>query len=119
MNIVPGTTIAMKVKQSAQAASGGSYLVQFEADIEIKAAPPIEVSVESVYPNDPDQSDVEEARQAIRNVCAEVLGPINCGAHVVVHELAIHPVDFRPEKHSRWTAIALQRQLDNLSSIDS
>lgn len=116
MKPLAGATFSMNVKHLAQGGSGGSYVVNFQADITITAQTTLEVALASVHcPNDPDPRDVAAAQQAIHQGCAEVLAPTNCGAVVVVTDLVIHPVDFKPNKYAYWMAIDLQQHLDKLS----
>ncbi|MFK8185582.1 MAG: hypothetical protein AB8B99_19570 [Phormidesmis sp.] len=120
MKPLAGTTFLMNVKHLAQGASGASYVVNFQAEIIITVQTTIEIAIASVnYPNDPDPSDVAVAQQAIHQGCAEVLAPINCGAAVVIINLVIHPVDFKPKQHAHWMAIDLQQHLDELSGASA
>lgn len=116
MNSLVGTTVEMTVKHSAQGASGGSYWVDYKADITITADKQIDVSVSDVYPKNADSRDVEAARKAINHGCMKVLNSTQFGARVSVTALKIHPVDFKPSKFSDWTAIDLQQHLDKLSN---
>lgn len=116
MKPLAGATFSMTVKHLAQGASGGSYVVNFEADITITAQTNIEVVIASVNSlNNPAPKDLDAAQQAIHQGCAEVLESINCGAVVVVTDLVIHPVDFKPQKYAYWMAIDLQQHIDSLS----
>jgi len=115
MNNLAGKTLSLIVKHSALGASGGNYLVRYAADIELSSKTDIDVRIIGVYPNDPAPDDVEAAKNAIHKGCAQVLLPLSVGACVIVRDLAIHPVDFKPEQFLRWTAIELQRKLATLT----
>ncbi len=118
MGSLVGRSLRMNVKQSAQGASGGSYLVRYSAEITLTAQADVHVTVAEVYPNDPEQSDVDAARNAIQEGCRKTLQPLNLGALVTVHELTIHPVDFVPDKFAVWTAHDLKRKLDSIHGDD-
>ena len=102
----------LAVNQSAFGASGGSYLVRYRAEISINASSGVTVVVASTYPNDPTPEEVASATDAIREGIERVLAPRNLGASVTVHDLTIHPVDFNPRKFADWTAVHLERLLD-------
>jgi len=120
MSQLAGTTISMKVKHMALGASGGSYVVNYQADITLTEQTAIEVEVVTVYPMPrnikTEFGDIQRAQQAIQKGCVEVLTPINCGARVAITDLVIHPIDFKPERYAYWTAIDLQQHLNELSS---
>jgi len=104
----------LNVKHSAFGASGGSYLVRYRADVAISDSSQITVVVASTYPNDPAPEDVARAADAIREGIERVLAARNLGATVTVYDLAIHPVDFKPQKFADWTASDLERLLGDL-----
>ena len=115
MNSLVGKTIEMTVKHMSQAASGGSYVVHYTAEILITVDKQIDVSVDAVVPNNADARDIEAARKAINDGCVEVLSAKSLGARVSVRRLIVHPVDFKPARFAYWTAIDLEQCLDELS----
>ena len=105
----------LNVSDIRQTASGGSYVVIYDADIELSDAPLIEVEVVATEPADADPQWVEAARSAILEGASTVLNPIGQGAFVRVHRLVVHPTDFRPNHFARCTALELGRALARLA----
>ena len=113
MNPLIGKMIEMNVKHSLIGAGGGDFFVKYRADIEITESNDIVVVIESTCPyGDPSVDDIAAAKDAIHEGCLDVLGPREVGAQVRVHDLTIHPVDFKPHEFARWTARNLYRHLE-------
>ena len=81
MSNMAGKMLSIIVKHSVLGASGGSYLVRYAADIELRTKTDIDVVIVGVYPNDPAPDDVEAARNAIHR-----------GAHKCYYPSALMPV---------------------------
>jgi hypothetical protein len=104
----------LNVSDINQMASGGSYVVAYDADIELSDAPLIEVEVVAIDPADADPELVEMARLAILEGASAVLSQTGRGAFVRVHRLVIHPTDFQPRHFARCTAVELRRAFANM-----
>ncbi len=112
MNQAIGTSFTFKVKHSAQGASGGSYYVRFDVNATILPADEFDVAFESIYPNDPEPSDLEAAKLAITNGFKDALKSCDFGARITVTQLTLHPVDFNPAKYGYWARYHLTQQLE-------
>jgi hypothetical protein len=99
----------LRVHEVNQAASGGSYVVIFEAEVQLQAETAVTAEVESVEPPNAEQELVEAARQAIIQGAQQVLSPLSRGAFIRVHRLVVHKTDFKPSRLVLYTAQELKR----------
>jgi hypothetical protein len=97
------------VHEINQAASGGSYVCIFDADVELTLADEVLVSVEAVEPADTDAEQVESASAAIRAGAVHVLSPLRKGARIRVTRLVVNFVDFKPSRFTLYTAREINR----------
>lgn len=93
-----------RVREVRQASSGGSYVVMYQVDV-FEPADALEVACHGVAPTGADEADVAEALAAVRRGAAAALA--GRGARLVVSELVIHLVDFKPLAYERVTARVL------------
>ena len=100
-----GDSIQMEiaVRDVLQTASGGSYFVKFRAVFDLTDTPGVDLAVSSYYPDDVSPEYVTEASNAIRDAFEGVLANRGQGAHVVIHDLGIHEVDFKIRKFKQAT----------------
>ena len=99
----------LKVQRINQMSSGGSYVVIYDADIELLSQPGTVVEILSTEPPDSDPELVELARLAILRGAECVLGPLGLGATINVLRLVIHPGDFKPHRFEAFTATELEQ----------
>jgi hypothetical protein len=102
--------LKLRVRKVAQAASGGSHVTIYEAEVELVSGE-VQVEVLGVEPKEALPVEVDAARDAIRRGAEQVLQPRGLGAIIRVERLVIHPVDFKSRQFERYTAEALQRLL--------
>jgi hypothetical protein len=104
----------LRVHKVVQAASGGSHVTIYEAEIEIVPGG-VQVEILGVYPEDAFPEGVDAARDAIRRGAERVLQPRGLGAIIRVQRVVIHPVDFKAKKFEQYTVEELTRLLGELS----
>ena len=103
-------TLELRIRKIAQAASGGSHVTIYKADVQLTAGT-VRVDVAGVEPRDTAPEDVEAARAAIHRGAENVLIPMGLGADIRVRRIVIHPVDFKPHQFERYTAEEFRRML--------
>jgi hypothetical protein len=101
--------IQLRVHQVNQIASGGSYVVIFDAELRMNESRVVTVEVCSVEPPDTDVELVEAAKQGILRGAEHVLRPLAKGASISVNRLVVNPVDFKPNRFTLYTAQELKR----------
>lgn len=99
----------LSVQEANQAASGGSFVCIFDADIELNSTGDISVSVESVDPPDSETEYITAASEAIREGAAFVLEPLGQGAAIRVTRLVVNYIDFKPSRFTLYTAREFKR----------
>lgn len=92
------------VQEVNQAASGGSYVCIFDAEVELNMSGEICVSVQSVEPPDTKLEYITEAGKAIRAGAAHVLEPLAQGASIRITRLVVNHIDFKPSRFALYTA---------------
>jgi len=103
----------IQVSRSCVAASSGSFVVKFEAAVELLATErKVYVEIVSVLPPDADPRWVDNARESIRRGAESVLTPLGMGATICVRRVVIHPVDFKPAKYEQFTAEEFRRIIE-------
>src|SRR5687768_15504966 len=107
----------LSVRKISQMASGGSYVVIYEADLELLREPRTVVEVLMVEPSDSDPELIEMARLAILQGAEHVLVPRGHGATIRVSRLVINPIDFKPYRFMAFTAEELERLLAHASPL--
>ena len=107
------------VKKINQLASGGSYIVVYEADLELLDTLHSTVEVFGIDPPESDKRLVETARLAILQGAECVLGPMGLGASIRIHRLVIQPNDFQPKRFVAFTAAEIERLLSPQRSLGS
>lgn len=93
----------LRVRKVMQAASGGSHVTIYEAEVELTHGD-VRVEVTGVSPRDAEPEAVARAAQAIRAGAETVLRPRGLGAIIRVSRLVVHPIDFKPREFERHTA---------------
>ena len=101
----------LRVHKVAQAASGGSHVTIYEAEIDLVPGD-VEVEILGVHPKDASPDGVSAAKDAIRRGAERVLKPRGFGAVIRVQRVVIHPVDFKASKFELYTAEELTRVLE-------
>ncbi|MEN8445769.1 MAG: hypothetical protein ABG776_12230 [Cyanobacteria bacterium J06555_13] len=108
----------LNVRKICQSASGGSYVVVYDADVTIvPVSEGVQVVSEGVQvlgiePEDPYYPmDVQRVIEAIRSGAQQVLTPRVLGAVIRVNSIAINIVDFKPRMFEKHTALELERML--------
>ncbi len=92
------------VQEVNQAASGGSYVCIFDAEVDWTSDCEISVSVETVEPPDTELEYITEAGKAIRAGAAHVLAPFDRGAAIRITRLVVNHVDFKPSRFTLYAA---------------
>jgi hypothetical protein len=100
------------VQEVNQAASGGSYVCVFDAEVEWNSGGEISVSVETVEPPDTELEYITEAGKAIRAGAAYVLDPLDRGATIRITRLVVNHVDFKPSRFTLYAAREFKRLVD-------
>jgi hypothetical protein len=96
-------------------ASGASYVVIYEADVELRDGVGVTVEIRSVEPPGSDSTLVELARQSIALGAEQVLDPVSMGASISVRSLVIQGSDFHPRRFSFFTARGMEKLLEGPS----
>ncbi|RYX79956.1 hypothetical protein EON83_30570 [bacterium] len=99
----------LSIHQISQAASGGSYVVIYDAEVRLLNHAQVTVEVDRVEPPETSPDLVELARIAIREGAEHVLLPLSQGAQIQVSKLVINFVDFKPNRFKLFTAIEFER----------
>src|SRR5688500_18595733 len=86
----------LNVRKISQMASGGSYVVIYESDVELFPEPHTFVEVAHVEPPDSDPELIEMARLASLQGAERVLGPRGHGATIKVRRLVINHLTSSP-----------------------
>ncbi|RRR99903.1 hypothetical protein EIP75_23635 [Aquabacterium soli] len=102
----------LSVKKINQAASGGSYVVIYDALMHLNDSGQVEVAVESVEPPDTDADFVHVARGAIREGAEHILLPLGQGASIIVQRLVINSTDFKANRFALFTAQEIKRLME-------
>jgi len=105
----------LKVRKVNQMASGGSYVVIYDADVEMLHEPGTIVDVISTDPSDCAPELIELARLAILRGAERALAPGGLSASIHVLHLVISPSDFQPRRFEAFTAIELEQLIVNRS----
>lgn len=105
----------LRVHKVAQAASGGSQVTIYEAEIGLVPGG-VEVEILGVDPRDAFPDSVAAAKDAIRRGTERVLKPRELGAVIRVQRVVIHPIDFKASKFELCTAEELTRLLEESSN---
>jgi hypothetical protein len=101
-----------RVRQVQQNASGGSYVVVYEGDLDlVHGDSRIEVAVLDTEPADADPSLVRQAVDAIRRGIERVLSPEGTGATFRIRSLVIHASDFKTWRFETATVEGLRTLL--------
>ncbi len=103
------------VQEVNQAASGGSYVCIFDAEVELNSDRGICVLVESVDPPETDGAYITSAAEAIRVGAAHVLEPRGQGAVIRVTRLVVSHIDFKPSRFTLYAA----REFNSLVGADA
>ena len=107
----------MRIHKVAQAASGGSHVTVYEAEVELVPGE-VRVEVAGIYPRNADPESVALAAEAIRSGAERVLRPRGLGAIIRVSRLVVHPIDFKPGRFERHTAEELGRLVEAAGAAD-
>ena len=103
-----------EIREVHQAASGGSHVVSYRAEIELLDDPKtVEVTVLNLLPEMFQGSEGSRvlAAESIRRGAVLALSEHEKGARIQVHDFVIHPVDFKPSQCEKYTASAIRRLL--------
>ena len=99
----------ISVHEVNQAASGGSYVCIFEAEVQINTTGEISVSVGAVEPPETAPEFSELAAQGIQAGAAHVLVPLGKGAEIRVLRLVVNSTDFKTNRFTLYTAREFNR----------
>jgi hypothetical protein len=99
--------LELRINKVQQAASGGSHVTIFEADVEFVRGE-ADVLVHGTEPGDAVPGYYREATEAIRRGAEQVLKPLSLGAIIRIGRIVLHPVDFKPSKFERYTVEELR-----------
>jgi hypothetical protein len=102
--------LELRVNKVAQAASGGSHVTIYEADVKLVPGGS-DVQVVGMPQKDALPGAAEAAAEAIRRGAEHVLRPLGLGAIIRVGRIVLHPVDFKPRRFEQYTAEELRRLL--------
>ena len=96
---------SFEVRQIHQAASGGSHLVKYSAEIEVfDSSQPFAVEILSVYPSNLFSSQATEiSRQMIQRGAVRAFEGTGKAARIRVRDFVIHPVDWKPRYVEEYT----------------
>jgi hypothetical protein len=103
--------LELRVHKVQQAASGGSHVTIYEADVEFVPGG-AGVQVLGSEPRDALPGDYGRAAESIRHGAEQVLGPLGLGAVIRIARIVLHPVDFKPRKFEQYTAEELRRLVE-------
>jgi|GEM_PF-2086115 len=108
--------ITITVNESCQSSSAGDFIVRYRGELDIVSnSREITIDCVSTYPSEVDAEQKDAALEAIRVGFASVLHSRECGAHVRVFDLLIHPVDFSTWKFESFSAKYLAAALEGHS----
>lgn len=103
-----------KVHKVQQAASSGSHVTIYEADLEFnsdRGVVQVFCPLESMDGGDGrnDEDDVQRVAEAIKRGAEKALTSRGVGAIIRVSRVVIHPIDFKPRKYEQYTTEELDR----------
>ena len=108
------TVLEFRVSDIQQSASGGSYVVKYDTEIElVRGVSSVVIEVASTNPTHARASEVQQAVDYIKCGVENVLQPLGFGARVRLNRLVIHDVDFKPRKFEAATVKALTQALED------
>ena len=99
---------SFRVFEVNQAASSGSYVVGFRAEGRTTSCGNVTVTIESV--RHPEYDDQELQEMALKNMTEGfclVASDLNIGVEVSIHNLILHPVDYKPNRQRMYSACYL------------
>ena len=95
--------LSFDVREIHQAASGGSHVVKYSAEMDLLDGP-FSVEIVSVYPPDWFSSDATEiSRQMIQRGAVREFEGTGKTARIRVRDFVIHPVDWKPQYVEEYT----------------
>jgi hypothetical protein len=103
-----------EIREVHQAASGGSHVVIYQAELEVLNDPnTVEVTVLNLRPEMFERSEDGRAlaAESIRSGAIVALSEFGKGARIEARNFVIHPVDFKPSLCAKYTAMAIRRLL--------
>lgn len=112
MSSVRPQEMKFSVHEINQAASGGSYVCIFDAEVKLKSASGISVAVERVDPPETDNEYISAACEGVRTGAVHVLEPLGMGAEIRITRLVVNFVDFKQNRFTLYTARELKRIVD-------
>ena len=97
--------LSVEVREVHQAASGGSHVVKYSAEMEfLDASERFSVEIVSVYPSEwACREQVEIARQMIQRGAVRAFEGTGKAARIRVRDFVIHRVDFDPRYVEEYT----------------
>lgn len=101
----------LRVHKVQQAASGGSHVTSYEADLEF-VSDGAGVQVFGSEPRDAWPGCYQQATDSIRKGAEQVLQPLGLAAVIRISRIVLHPVDFKPRKFEQHTAEELRCLVD-------
>lgn len=102
-----------RVSRVKQGASGGSSVVKYSAEVEVRPGTGrVEIELVSTFPDDPDHESLSHTIEFIRRGAVSVLQPRGLDGVLRLHPLVIHDVDCRPNLFEIATAEELTRLLE-------
>ena len=107
-----GKHLELHIKEKCQTASGGSYLVIYDALVTLLSSTrSVEVEIIRTEPRDCAPRLIMDARGAIRLGVTRSLATSELGAKILVQRIVLHDADFSPQKCAELTTIELNRIL--------
>jgi hypothetical protein len=108
------TVLEFRVSDILQYASGGSYVVKYDAQVElVRGDSSVVIEVVSTVPLHARVSEVQQAVDYTKRGVETVLRPLGLGAQMRLSRLFIHDVDFKPRKFEAATISALTQALED------
>jgi hypothetical protein len=101
----------LRVNEVNQAASGGSYVCIFDAEVDLDSSGEVRVVVEAVEPPETQAEFIESARVAIRAGALHALEAKGIGASIRITRLVVHLVDFKPSRFTLYAAREMKKLL--------
>lgn len=109
--------LSFEVREIHQAASGGSHVVKYSAEMELlDGSQPFSVEIVSVYPPDWFASEATEiSRQMIQRGAVRAFEGTGKAARIRVRDFVIHPIDWKPRYVEEYTFRTLRGVLGGAS----
>lgn len=104
--------IYLSIHEVNQMASGGSYVVIYDATVHLSEEPVVVVALSDSNPQEGSEEDVEAALSGIKAGAEEALTERGMGARIDVTRLWIHPADLKVWRFAYYTRRELGAALE-------